>query len=160
MKPFSLDNVLAYRKRLADLAQQRFLEACNVHRSVEQRLAEETALCEELSKESEQKQRQGMAIIDLIRYEERIMQVQANIAAIAKNLEEKALAGGQRAATAGATSQGATDHGTPQGTPESCLGGIPREKRRPPCSMKLPFFATITRKNEIIKTSPTVSNKQ
>lgn len=91
MKPFSLDNVLAYRKRLADLAQQRFLEACNVHRSVEQRLAEETALHGELSKESERKQRLGMDIIDLIRYEERIMQVQANIAAITKNLEEKAL---------------------------------------------------------------------
>jgi flagellar protein FliJ len=91
MKPFSLDNVLAYRKRLADLAHQRFLEACNVHRQVEQRLAEETALFENLSKESEQKQRQGMAIVDLIRYEERIMQVQTNIVAIAKNLEEKAL---------------------------------------------------------------------
>jgi flagellar export protein FliJ len=91
MKPFSLDNVLAYRKRLADLAHQRFLEACNVHRQVELRLAEETLRFEELSKESERRQRQGMAIIDLIRFEERIMQVQANIAAIAKNLQEKAL---------------------------------------------------------------------
>jgi flagellar protein FliJ len=91
MKPFSLDNVLAYRKRLADIAQQRFLEACNIHSQVEQRLAEETALCEELSKESAQKQCQGMAIVDLIRYEERIMNVQANIVAIAKNLKEKAL---------------------------------------------------------------------
>jgi flagellar protein FliJ len=91
MKPFSLNNVLAYRKRLADLAHQRFLEACNVHRLVEQRLAEETTRFEELSKESERRQRQGMDIIDLIRFEERIMQVQANIAAISKNLQEKAL---------------------------------------------------------------------
>lgn len=91
MKPFSLDNVLAYRKRLADIAQQRFLEACNVHRSVEQRLADETALFEKLHRESEEKQRQGMAIVDLIRYEERIMHVQTNIVAITKNLEEKAL---------------------------------------------------------------------
>lgn len=91
MKPFSLNNVLAYRKRLADLAHQRFLEACNIHRQVEQRLAEETTRFEELSKESERRQRQGMDIIDLIRFEERIMQVQANIAAISKNLQEKAL---------------------------------------------------------------------
>jgi flagellar FliJ protein len=91
MKPFSLDIVLAYRKRLADLAHQRFLEACNVHRSVEQRLAEETALFGELSKESELLQQQGIGIVDLIRYEERILQVQANVAAIAKNLQEKAL---------------------------------------------------------------------
>jgi flagellar protein FliJ len=91
MKPFSLNNVLAYRKRLADLAHQRFLEACNVHRLVEQRLAEETTRFEELNEESERRQRQGMDIIDLIRFEERIMQVQANIAAISKNLQEKAL---------------------------------------------------------------------
>lgn len=90
MKPFSLETVLAYRKRLADMAQQRFLEACRVHRQVEERLAEEHELLRQLSEESERRQRQGMGITDLIRFEERILQVKANIAAIAKNLEEKA----------------------------------------------------------------------
>ena len=90
MKPFSLETVLAYRKRLADIAHQRFLEACRHHRQVEERLAEEQQLLQELTGESEKRQHQGMEITDLIRFEDRILQVKANIVAIAKTLEEKA----------------------------------------------------------------------
>lgn len=89
MKPFSLDNVLAYRKRLEDLAQHRFLEARRVQRQLEERLAAEEELLAGLCQESEEKQQQGMAIDELIRYEERIAQVRSNVAAIAKNLAEK-----------------------------------------------------------------------
>lgn len=90
MKPFSLETVLAYRKRLADIAHQRFLEACRHHRQVEERLVEERRLLEDLAKESETRQRQGIAITDLIRFEEHIQQVKTNVTAIAKTLEEKA----------------------------------------------------------------------
>jgi flagellar FliJ protein len=90
MKPFTLDNVLAYRKRLEDLAQHRFHEAQKVHRQVQDKLAEENALLNKLAEKSERLQTEGIDITELIRYEERILQVKDNIRAIAKTLEEKA----------------------------------------------------------------------
>lgn len=90
MKPFSLNNVLAYRKRLEDIAQNRFFEAKKVHLLVEQKLAEENGILSDLTGQSEHLQTEGVNIIELIRYEERILQIKANILAIAKNLAEKA----------------------------------------------------------------------
>jgi flagellar protein FliJ len=90
MKPFTLDNVLAYRRRLEDIAHHRFLEAQKVHRQVEEKLAEENSLLAELAGRSEYLQSEGMEITELIRYEERILQVKANTKAIAKTLAEKA----------------------------------------------------------------------
>jgi flagellar FliJ protein len=90
MKPFTLDNVLAYRRRLEDIAHHRFLGAQKVHRQVEEKLAEEQTVFEELTGRSEHLQSEGMEITELIRYEERILQVKANIRAIAKTLAEKA----------------------------------------------------------------------
>lgn len=90
MKPFSLNNVLAYRKRLEDIAQNRFFEAKKVHLLVEQKLAEENGILSDLTGRSEHLQTEGVNIIELIRYEERILQIKANILAIAKNLAEKA----------------------------------------------------------------------
>lgn len=90
MKPFTLDNVLAYRRRLEDIAHHRFLEAQKVHRQVEEKLAEEHTVLAELAGRSEHLQSKGMEITELIRYEERILQVKANIRAIAKTLAEKA----------------------------------------------------------------------
>jgi flagellar FliJ protein len=90
MKPFTLDNVLAYRKRLEDIAHHRFLEAQKVHRQVEEKLAEENTVLAELAGRSEYLQSEGMEITELIRYEERILQVKANTRAIAKTLAEKA----------------------------------------------------------------------
>lgn len=89
MKPFTLENVLAYRKRLEDIAQNRFFEAKKNHQQVEKKLAEENILLADLTERSERLQSVGIAITDLIRYEERILQVKANIGAIAKTLAEK-----------------------------------------------------------------------
>ena len=90
MKPFTLDNVLAYRRRLEDIAHHRFLEAQKVHRLVEKKLAEENTVLAELAGRSEHLQAEGMNITELIRYEERILQIKANVRAIAKTLTEKA----------------------------------------------------------------------
>ncbi len=90
MKPFSLDSVLTYRKRLEDIAQYRFFEAKKVHQQVEQKLSEESNILVELSRRSEHLQSAGVNITELIRYEERILQVKANVKAIAKTLAEKA----------------------------------------------------------------------
>ncbi len=90
MKPFTLENVLAYRKRLEDIAQHRFFEAQKVHQQVEQKLAEESNVLAVLSHCSERLQLEGVIITELIRYEERILQVKANVKAITKTLAEKA----------------------------------------------------------------------
>ncbi len=90
MKPFSLENVLTYRKRLEDIAQYRFFEAKKVHQQVERKLAEENSILSELSRRSERLQFEGVNITELIRYEERILQVKTNVKAIAKTLAEKA----------------------------------------------------------------------
>lgn len=90
MKPFSLETVLTYRKRLEDIAQHRFFEAKKVHQQVEQKLAAENSILAELSHRSEQLQSEGVNITELIRYEERILQVKANVKGIAKTLAEKA----------------------------------------------------------------------
>ena len=90
MKPFTLENVLAYRKRLEDIAHHRFLEAKTVHRRVEEKLAEENTILAELAGRSDHLQSEGVSITELIRYEERILQVKANARAITKTLAEKA----------------------------------------------------------------------
>ncbi len=90
MKPFTLENVLAYRKRLEDIAKLRYLEAKKVHRQVAQKLAEEKVVLAELSHRSEHLQSEGVGITELIRYEERILQVKANVKAIDKTLADKA----------------------------------------------------------------------
>ncbi len=90
MKPFSLENVLTYRKRLEDIAQYRFVEAKKIHQQVQQKLSEENNILAELSRRSEHLQFAGVDITELIRYEERILQVKENIKAITKTLTEKA----------------------------------------------------------------------
>jgi flagellar protein FliJ len=89
MKPFTLENVLAYRKRQEDIAQHRLAEAKKVFRQVEQKLIEEKEILSQLSRCSERMQSEGVLITELIRYEERILQVKANTKAIAKTLDEK-----------------------------------------------------------------------
>jgi flagellar FliJ protein len=89
MKPFTLQNVLAYRRRLEDIAQNRLFEAKKIQQQVEKRFAEENDILSELTHCSENLQSQGIAITELIRYEERILQVKANVRAIAKTLAEK-----------------------------------------------------------------------
>jgi flagellar FliJ protein len=52
-------------------------------------LTEENVVLAALTKRSEQLQSEGIAITELIRYEDRILQVKANVRAIAKTLAEK-----------------------------------------------------------------------
>jgi flagellar FliJ protein len=89
MHPFGLDAVLNYRKRLEDLAQQRFFQAQKVRDTIAQRLHEEKQLLAELIATTMQKQVEGVEISELIFFEERISYVQNNIRNIAVNLTEK-----------------------------------------------------------------------
>ncbi len=89
MKPFTLQPVLDYRKRLEDLAQHRYIDAQKVHETIKQKLRDEVHTLALLIDETQRLQTQGIGITDLIRYEERITAQKTNIRAIEKNLSEK-----------------------------------------------------------------------
>jgi flagellar FliJ protein len=89
-KPFSLDIVLSYRKRLEDLAKNRLFEARKVHQIIKEKLESERLILETTIDKTEQLQREGVDITMLILYEERISTLQKNVAAIEKNVHEKA----------------------------------------------------------------------
>lgn len=89
MKPFSLQTVLDYRKRLEDIAQHRFIEAKNVRATIEKKLNEEIDALALFVDESEKLQAEGIGITELVRFEERIAAQAANIQAIKKKLTEK-----------------------------------------------------------------------
>lgn len=90
MKPFKLQTVLEYRKRLEDLAQHRFLEAQKNHTIVKKKCNDAAEALTLYIAESAQMQQEGIAIIELIRHEENIVAQQQNLQAIKKNLSEKA----------------------------------------------------------------------
>lgn len=89
MKPFAFHTVLDYRKRLEDIARQRLAEAKKVLDSVAKKLREEQDDFSALIKQSELLQKEGVNILELVRYEDRITRAQANIEAIEKNLRDK-----------------------------------------------------------------------
>ncbi len=89
MKPFTLQAVLDYRKRLEDLAQHRLVEAKKIQETIEKKLADEINALALFIDESEKLQAEGIGITDLIRHEERITAQKKNILAIKKNLAEK-----------------------------------------------------------------------
>ena len=89
VKPFTLDVVLNYRKRLEDIAQQRFVEAKRIRETIRQRLIREEDTFSKLCGESERLQAEGITVAELIRYEERINYLQKSIKAIRKTLAEK-----------------------------------------------------------------------
>lgn len=89
MKPFGLQTVLDYRKRLEDTAQHRLFEARKVYETIQAKLAAEKELYLSLLQTKEQMERKGIEITELIRYEDKIESVQTNIGAIKKNLAEK-----------------------------------------------------------------------
>jgi flagellar export protein FliJ len=89
VKPFTLDVVLNYRKRLEDIAQQRFVEAKRIRETIRQKLISEEDTFSKLCGESERLQAEGITIAELIRYEERINYLQKSIKAIRKTLAEK-----------------------------------------------------------------------
>ncbi|EKD34210.1 MAG: hypothetical protein ACD_75C02428G0003 [uncultured bacterium] len=89
MKPFAFNTVLAYRKRLEDIAQQRLAEARKVLAAVQNKLREEKNNLAHLIKTTELLQTEGVNITELVRYEDQILRVKANIKAIEKNLADK-----------------------------------------------------------------------
>ena len=89
MKPFTLQTVLDYRKRLEDIAQHRLIEAKTVQETIEKKLHEEISALTLFINETETLQTEGIGITELIRYEERIAAQKQNILTIKKNLSEK-----------------------------------------------------------------------
>lgn len=89
MKPFSLETVLKYRKRLEDIAKNRLHEAQTAMQRVRERLEAEEQLYAELMATVDRRQFEGIDILDLIRYEEQIQFSKNRITAIRKTLEEK-----------------------------------------------------------------------
>lgn len=88
-KPFSLDTVLNYRKRLEDLAKNRFFESKNIQSIIEQKLISEKDTLHNIISECEQLQVEGIEITRLIQFEEKIVATKNNLLAIEKNLQEK-----------------------------------------------------------------------
>ncbi len=89
-KPFSLDTVLNYRKRLEDVAKNRFFEAKNIHTIIQEKLVYEKNNLTTVILECEELQANGVEITKLILFEEKISTGQKNILAIEKNMQEKA----------------------------------------------------------------------
>ncbi len=89
MKPFSLQTVLDYRKRLEDIAQHRFIETKRMQETIQNKLNEEVRSLALFIDESEKLQAEGIGITELMRFEERIAAQESNIQAIKKNLKEK-----------------------------------------------------------------------
>ena len=89
MKPFTLQTVLDYRKRLEDIAQNRLTEAKKVQEIIKKKLNDEVETLTLFIDETEELQAKGIGITELIRYEERISAQKQNILAIKKNLSEK-----------------------------------------------------------------------
>ncbi len=89
MKPFHLDTVLKYRKRLEDLAIDRLFEAKRQQKIVRHKLDENNKHLANLIEKSEQLQNETISILDLINYENRILFVKNTIRAVQKKLDEK-----------------------------------------------------------------------
>jgi len=89
MKPFSLDTVLNYRKRLEDIAKNRLFEAQSEQHAVQEKLTQEETSYTDLLNTLERLQAEGIEILELIRYEDQILFTKNRIVAIKKTLAEK-----------------------------------------------------------------------
>ena len=89
MKPFSLDSVLDYRKRLEDIAIHRLAEAKRQEKIIQQKLDEDNRNLAALIKEIEQLQNETISILDLINFENRILFLKKNIHSVKTKLHEK-----------------------------------------------------------------------
>ncbi|MFT5698034.1 MAG: flagellar FliJ protein [Desulforhopalus sp.] len=88
-KPFTLDTVLKYRKRLEDLAKNRFLEARKIYSIIQEKLKTEKSTLHSITTECEMLQTEGVEITKLILFEEKISAIQKNIVRIEKTILEK-----------------------------------------------------------------------
>ncbi len=89
MKPFNLDTVLDYRKRLEDIAIHRLAEAKRQEKIIQQKLDEDSRNLAALIKEIEQLQNETISILDLINFENRILFLKKNIHSVKTKLHEK-----------------------------------------------------------------------
>ncbi len=89
MKPFSLDTVLDYRKRLEDIAIQRLADAKRQEKIIQKKLDEDNRHLAALIKEIEQLQNETISILDLINFENRILFLRKNIHSVKTKLHEK-----------------------------------------------------------------------
>ena len=89
MKPFNLDTVLDYRKRLEDIAIHRLAEAKRQEKIIQQKLDEDNRHLAALIKETAQLQNEAISILDLINFENRILFLKKNIHSVKTKLQEK-----------------------------------------------------------------------
>lgn len=89
MKPFSLNAVLQFRKRLEELAQNRLFEARETVENIEGKLLDEQQSLKDTILLLENLKTEGIEIGTLIRFEEKIQLISSNVQAIKKNLQDK-----------------------------------------------------------------------
>jgi len=86
MKPFQLDTILTFRKRLEDIANNHLVEANKEKESVQQKLNIRLNNLADIIKEKERLQQNTVPISELIDYENRILYCENDIQGIKKKL--------------------------------------------------------------------------
>lgn len=89
MKPFSLDSVLKYRVQLEKIAKNRLYEAEKKRAEVHLQLQQKEAIFRTLIADLAGLQSQGMEVIEMIRYEERISLLKNQVDNLRTTLAEK-----------------------------------------------------------------------
>jgi flagellar protein FliJ len=89
MKPFSLHTVLKYRLQLEKIAKNRLFEAEKKRAAVFQQLVEKETIFFSLINDLSRLQSQGMDVIEMIRYEERIAFINNELVNLRGILAEK-----------------------------------------------------------------------
>ena len=89
MPPFKLNTVLKHRQRLEDIARSKFVEAKEMEDNVRKRRDIEKIALLNMLEEREKRQKTGIEITMLMRYEEMITRLETNLKGIENNLREK-----------------------------------------------------------------------
>ena len=89
MAPFKLNTVLKHRQRLEDIARNKFVEAKEMADNVLKRRNSEKIRLLKLLEERDKRQKEGIEITMLMRYEEMVARLETNLRGIEKNLQEK-----------------------------------------------------------------------
>jgi flagellar protein FliJ len=89
MKPFSLDSVLKYRVQLEKIAKNRLYEAEKKRAAVYLQLQQKEDIFRTLIADLAKLQSQGMEVVEMIRYEERIALIKNQVNNLRTTLAEK-----------------------------------------------------------------------
>jgi flagellar protein FliJ len=89
MKPFSLDSVLKYRVQLEKIAKNRLYEAEKKRAEVYLQLQQKENIFRTLIADLAKLQSQGMEVVEMIRYEERIALINDQVNNLKTTLAEK-----------------------------------------------------------------------